>query len=98
MIAQDGELALTDFGLAAVPVRGVALTQAGAVMHAAYMSPEQVSGEPDAVGPSSGTHSLAVILYELLMAGPPKGRSLRFCRKSNPKSRRTLQCFGPTLI
>jgi serine/threonine protein kinase len=62
-----------DFGLALRQATGDArLTRTGIVMGTPmYMSPEQVSGDPSAVGPSSDIYSLAVILYELLAGRPP---------------------------
>lgn len=64
-----------DFGLA-YRAGGAAdetrLTRSGTIMGTpAYMSPEQVNGDPTAVGPASDQYSLGVILYELLTGRTP---------------------------
>ncbi len=63
-----------DFGLA----RQIAeeddarLTRDGAILGSpAYMSPEQVEGKADTLGPHSDLYSLGVILYELLTGNLP---------------------------
>lgn len=67
----DGEPVLLDFGIARLEVAGEsALTQVGMVMGtAAYMSPEQVRGEP--VDLRADLYSVACLLYELLSGRPP---------------------------
>ncbi len=58
----------------------LALTQDGQILGTlAYMSPEQVSGDVDAVDTRSDVYALGVILYGLLAGKPPieiEGRSL----------------------
>ena len=76
---QANESSITPEDLPAIENRENAtrLTQAGAILGTpAYMSPEQVSGDPSAVGPQSDIYSLGVVSYEMLVgqipfAGPP---------------------------
>jgi hypothetical protein len=61
---------LLDFGLAAAPGAG-RITRSGAQLGSLhYMSPEQVRGDVDLVGPRSDVYSLGVTLYELLALEP----------------------------
>ncbi len=73
MIDKRGEPVLMDFGLARrIDQTDKRLTQSGAILGTpAYMSPEQVSGDLEALGPASDIYSLGVILYELLIARLP---------------------------
>jgi predicted Ser/Thr protein kinase len=73
MIDKWGEPVITDFGLARRTRPGdPRLTQKGAVMGTpAYMPPEQVSGNVEAIGPACDVYSLGVILYELLAGRLP---------------------------
>ncbi len=68
MIDRRGEPIVMDFGLAHLPTEDdTRLTRMGAVFGSpAYMSPEQVRGETDTVGPATDIFSLGVILFELL--------------------------------
>ena len=75
MIDPKGEPIIMDFGLARrlQQKEGEArLTQSGMLVGSpAYMSPEQVEGEPDRIGPASDQYSLGVILYEMLTGQLP---------------------------
>jgi class 3 adenylate cyclase len=68
-----GEPVITDFGLARRLDRDdERLTALGTVMGTpAYMSPEQVRGSSDEIGPLSDLYSLGIILYELLTGRVP---------------------------
>jgi serine/threonine protein kinase/formylglycine-generating enzyme required for sulfatase activity len=74
MVDKRGEPLIMDFGLARQvrPDEEVRLTHSGMLVGTpAYMSPEQVGGEPDKIGPLTDEYSLGVILYELLTGQLP---------------------------
>jgi hypothetical protein len=68
LVATNGQLKLTDFGIAHRFERDI--TQTGVVIGTAqYLSPEQIEGEPATV--ASDLYSIGVTLYELLTAQAP---------------------------
>lgn len=74
MIRQDGTPIITDFGLATMSQNEEAtqITQHGQIMGSpSYMSPEQVEGDLEKIGPASDIYSLGVIMYELLAGQRP---------------------------
>jgi len=79
ILIADGHPVLADFGIARAVVAATdstALTQIGMIVGtAAYMAPEQASG--DAVDGRTDQYSLACIVYELITGRPPfEGPSL----------------------
>ncbi len=87
MIGEFGEVYVMDWGLARVdgsveqsPTRrheeeDATLTVWGEVPGTpAYMSPEQIVGDIDAIGPASDVYALGAMLYEILSGQPPYGR------------------------
>lgn len=73
MLNRRQEPILMDFGLARHSKTGdERLTQDGQVIGTpAYMPPEQVNGDLEAIGPASDIYSLGVMLYELLTGKIP---------------------------
>lgn len=73
MINQKNEPVVMDFGLARRSTEGEErLTHTGTVIGTpAYMSPEQVDGDNDNVGPHADIYSLGVIFYEMLTGRLP---------------------------
>ncbi|HUE16459.1 MAG TPA: family 16 glycoside hydrolase [Planctomycetaceae bacterium] len=74
MVDKNSQPIIMDFGLAQQVRRNedVRLTQTGNILGTpAFMSPEQVEGELDKIGPSTDQYSLGVILYELLTGQLP---------------------------
>ena len=78
MITGRGEPVIMDFGIARrdEPIEA-RLTRTGAILGTpAFMAPEQIEGDPDAVGRACDIYSLGVILYELLTGRLPFGGSV----------------------
>lgn len=70
LITDDGQVKVTDFGIARAVNATESLTQTGAVMGTAtYFSPEQAQGHP--VDGRSDVYSLGVVLYEMVTGRPP---------------------------
>ncbi len=70
LITPEGDVKVTDFGIARAVNTEESLTQTGAVMGtAAYFSPEQAEGK--AVDSRSDIYSLGVVLYEMSVGKPP---------------------------
>ena len=77
MLTESGEVKLIDFGLARVDASS--LTGEHALMGtAAYMSPEQASGEMKRVREASDQYNLGAVLFEMLCGSPPFGSDSRF--------------------
>lgn len=71
MVRDDGRVALTDFGLSKKLGSGALTTTGMLVGTPYYMSPEQVAGEREGVGPPSDIYGLGVTLYEMLTGQAP---------------------------
>jgi WD40 repeat protein/predicted Ser/Thr protein kinase len=72
LIDRNGQVRVTDFGLAKCVRSGEELTGSGQVLGTpGYMAPEQAAGKLAEVGPLSDVYSLGAILYELTTGRPP---------------------------
>ena len=72
LLAADGTLKITDFGLAKRLEGDSSQTRSGSILGTpSYMSPEQARGEVQNVGPAADQYALGAILYELLTGRPP---------------------------
>src|SRR4051794_15109240 len=70
VVAPDGRLKVTDFGIARAGASE--MTETGSIMGTAqYLSPEQAQGQR--VGTASDLYSIGVILYEMLAGRVPFG-------------------------
>lgn len=75
VVGEDGQPKILDFGIARLTdadAQATRQTSMGELIGTlAYMSPEQVSGDPDEVDTRSDVYALGVILYELLAGKAP---------------------------
>lgn len=69
MVTTDGEVKITDFGIARIVDDTVGTLTGTSLGTAEYMSPEQVRGEK--VDERSDTYSLGVVLYQMLTGKVP---------------------------
>jgi serine/threonine protein kinase len=72
MIDHDGEPVVMDFGLARHVDSDIQITMQGHVLGTpAFMSPEQVEGDPEKMGPPTDIYSLGVVLFQMLTGRLP---------------------------
>ena len=77
MIDPDGEPIVLDFGLARRINEDVQVTMSGVIVGTpAFMSPEQVDGDPAKIGPATDIYSLGIVLYHMLTGQLPFKGSL----------------------
>ncbi|MBL8767297.1 MAG: serine/threonine protein kinase, partial [Planctomycetes bacterium] len=99
LVDATGQPKVLDFGVARVTAKDTMIrslhTSAGQLVGTLqYMSPEQVSGDPDAVDRRSDVYALGVLLYELLSGKLPYELSNR----SIPDAARIIHDVEPTSI
>lgn len=74
MVDLNNEPVVMDFGLAGLVDAESSLTRSGEMIGTpAYMSPEQITGNLNAIGPVSDVYSLGAIMYEMLTGQLPYG-------------------------
>ncbi len=101
LIAQDGTLKVSDFGLARQLDDDKRQTKSGMLIGTpGYMAPEQASGNLGQLGPAADIHGLGAILYEMLSGQPAfRGTSiletLEMVRTQDPVSPRRLRRSVP---
>jgi hypothetical protein len=69
LLDRQGRPKVVDFGLCHVAVATGVVSLDSIARRAAYLAPEQVSG--DSIGPRTDVYALAAMLYEMLVGSPP---------------------------
>ena len=101
LVATDGTLKITDFGLVKRVGEDSGQTQTGAIVGTpSFMAPEQASGSSKEIGPAADIYSLGAILYAMICGRPPfKGtnalETLQQVRNQEPVAPRQLQPSCP---
>jgi eukaryotic-like serine/threonine-protein kinase len=112
LVDESGQPKILDFGIARLTdsdAQATRQTSVGQIIGTlAYMSPEQVSGDPDEVDTRSDVYALGVVLYELLAGKAPyaTGRqvheAVRAIREEEPTRlsslKRTLRGDVETIV
>ncbi len=97
---QHGRPYLSDFGIAKLAEAGATLTGDSTIGTPAYMSPEQVRGDPDLDG-RSDLYSLGIILFEMLTgrlpfeANSPTGQMMKHLTAPIPDVRELDENLPP---
>jgi len=97
----EGEVFVTDFGLARPLDTGSSLTMTGQVLGTpAFMSPEQAIGLSQGVGPTADVYSLGALLFHLVTSRPPFVSTslpelMRLVAKEEPLSPQLLNSSVP---
>jgi serine/threonine-protein kinase len=72
LVATDGSLKITDFGLAKQLSGSGDKTRTGEIFGTpSYMAPEQAGGATKSIGPAVDVYALGAVLYEMLTGRPP---------------------------
>jgi hypothetical protein len=72
LVTADGELKITDFGLAKQLQSENGQTKTGDILGTpSYMAPEQASEHRQPIGPAADIYALGAIFYEMLAGRPP---------------------------
>ena len=102
LLSSEGEVKVTDFGIARSLDVEHGVTQTGTVLGTSeYLAPEQASGEP--VSPATDEYSLGVVLWELLTGEVPftgenfVAVALRHVNEPTPKLREQRPDLSPRL-
>lgn len=100
LLGADGQLHITDFGLARL-LDEPSLTVTGEMLGTpAYMSPEQIDADRDRIDQRTDIYSLGVTMYELLTGmrpfdGPTREQTIARIRMREPKPPRKLNSNVP---
>jgi tetratricopeptide (TPR) repeat protein/predicted Ser/Thr protein kinase len=102
LVTREGELKLTDFGLARdtdPSTSRTQLSQHGQVLGTpGYWAPEQAHGDLEAVGPATDVHGLGALLFALLAGRPPgEGSTLPEVLEAVDRAKRAPSSWNPAV-
>jgi serine/threonine protein kinase len=97
---QEDFVKVLDFGIARLRAASSQLTAAGMVLGSPhYMSPEQIQGFKDKVGPTSDIYALGIIFYEMLTGDVPFDAEdpIEVCKRHLRELPPRISAFRPEL-